>query len=76
MLDIVVAVVDHTIVHVCRVVSVIESCTEVFQLTEHTVGILCSGNQFTAHFSLIEVLVGKLLHSLCNTECIEDRVGL
>ena len=74
--DVVVAVVDDTIVDVGRVVAVGRGGREVGQLAQVDVGVVCGVYELTPHLALEDVMVGELLHGLHDAEGIVDRVGL
>ena len=73
---VIVAVVYHLIIYVGAVVSVGSGCRIVCELLE--IGICIGGRryEFASHFSNEEILVGSLLHSLCDAEGIIDGVYL
>ena len=69
-------VVYHLIIYVGAVVSVGSGCRIVCELLEIGIGIGGRRYEFASHFSNEEILVGSLLHSLCDAEGIIDGVYL
>ena len=69
--DVIVAVVDDTIVEVGRVILVGDVSREVSQLTQVGLSVVVNFNKVASHFVHQHILVGSLLYCLEDTECIE-----
>ena len=74
--DEIVAVVDDTIEHVCRIVLVLNRGREIGQGTQVGLCILVDLCKITTHLVDEHILVNGLLDTLQNTEGVEHGVGL
>ena len=74
--DIIVTVIDDTVVGIGRIVAVGRRSREVGQTAQHTVSVLRGLHQVATHLTLEHILVSNLLHGLKNAIGIEERVCL